>query len=167
MGRSCIVGSVARSTGTVSSEQLLKVYRDETNRQKAIVQKAKLCETRLVFTVSALKQLFERQQLHYAAAGRGPRLPAPVPCRPNPRRSLLTMVNRIRFACDPKILLLPVSSILPVRKITPGHNQDREISPHRSIRAGGRDRRTPDRLPPRSMAARSTFFWTGTSGWRS
>jgi ParB-like chromosome segregation protein Spo0J len=27
------------------------------------------------------------------------------------------MVNRIRFACDPKILSLPISSILPVRKI--------------------------------------------------
>ena len=30
------------------------------------------------------------------------------------------MSNRIRFACDPKILSLPVSSILPVRKISPG-----------------------------------------------
>jgi uncharacterized ParB-like nuclease family protein len=30
------------------------------------------------------------------------------------------MVNRIRFACDPKILLLPLSSILPVRKISVG-----------------------------------------------
>jgi ParB family transcriptional regulator, chromosome partitioning protein len=52
-------GVRTRSTGAVSSEQLLKAYREETNRQKAIVQKAKLCETRLVFTVSALKQLFE------------------------------------------------------------------------------------------------------------
>lgn len=50
-------GVRVRSTGTVSTEQLLKVYREETNRQKAIVQKAKLYETRLVFTVSALKQL--------------------------------------------------------------------------------------------------------------
>ena len=30
------------------------------------------------------------------------------------------MSNRIRFACDPKILSLPVGSILPVRKISPG-----------------------------------------------
>jgi len=52
-------GVRSRSNGEVSSEQLLKVYRDETNRQKAIVQKAKLCETKLVFTVSAMKQLFE------------------------------------------------------------------------------------------------------------
>ena len=52
-------GVRSRPNGEVSSEQLLKVYRDETNRQKAIVQKAKLCETKLVFTVSAMKQLFE------------------------------------------------------------------------------------------------------------
>jgi ParB-like chromosome segregation protein Spo0J len=30
------------------------------------------------------------------------------------------MVNHIRLACDPKILLLPLSSILPVRKISVG-----------------------------------------------
>ena len=30
------------------------------------------------------------------------------------------MINRIRFACDPKILLLPISSILPVRTISTG-----------------------------------------------
>lgn len=47
-----------RTSGEVSSEQLLKAYRDESNRQKAIVQKAKLCENRLVFAVTALKQLF-------------------------------------------------------------------------------------------------------------
>jgi ParB family chromosome partitioning protein len=52
-------GVRSRSTGTVSSEQLLKAYREETNRQKGIVQRAKLCETKLIFTVSALKQLFE------------------------------------------------------------------------------------------------------------
>jgi len=52
-------GVRSRSNGPVSSEQLLKTYRDETNRQKALVQKAKLCENRLLFTVSALKQLFQ------------------------------------------------------------------------------------------------------------
>jgi ParB family chromosome partitioning protein len=51
-------GVRSRSNGEVSSEQLLKAYREETNRQKAIVQKAKYCENKLVFTVSALKQLF-------------------------------------------------------------------------------------------------------------
>lgn len=34
----------------------------------------------------------------------------------------MTMVNRIRFACDPKILMVPVDSILPVKKLPPGIN---------------------------------------------
>jgi ParB family chromosome partitioning protein len=52
-------GVRSRANGEVSSEHLLKAYREETARQKAIVQKAKLCENKLVFTVSALKQLFQ------------------------------------------------------------------------------------------------------------
>lgn len=43
----------------VSTEQLLKTYQTETMRQKMIVQKAKICETKLLFAVSALKQLFQ------------------------------------------------------------------------------------------------------------
>jgi ParB family chromosome partitioning protein len=42
----------------VSAETLLKTFQKETMRQKMIIQKAKICETRLLFTVSALKQLF-------------------------------------------------------------------------------------------------------------
>lgn len=42
----------------VTTEKLLKTYQDETTKQKLIVQKAKICETRLLFAVSALKQLF-------------------------------------------------------------------------------------------------------------
>jgi ParB family chromosome partitioning protein len=57
-GRGLHRGVRTRTNGVVSSEQLLRAYREETNRQKAIVQKAKLCETKLVFAVSALKQLF-------------------------------------------------------------------------------------------------------------
>jgi ParB family chromosome partitioning protein len=58
-GKAIHRGVRSRNNGDVSSEQLLKVYREETARQKAIVQKAKLCETKLVFAVSALKQLFQ------------------------------------------------------------------------------------------------------------
>src|SRR5262249_31795438 len=43
----------------VSTESLLKTYQQETIRQKMIIQKAKICETRLLFAVSALKQLFK------------------------------------------------------------------------------------------------------------
>jgi ParB family chromosome partitioning protein len=42
----------------VSAEAVLKTFQQETVRQKLVVQKAKICETRLVFAVSALRQLF-------------------------------------------------------------------------------------------------------------
>jgi ParB family chromosome partitioning protein len=50
-----------RKTGErpVSTEKLLKTFQDETVRQRLVVQKAKICETRLLFAVSALKQLFQ------------------------------------------------------------------------------------------------------------
>lgn len=43
----------------ISTESLMKTYQQETLRQKMIIQKAKIVETRLMFAVSALKQLFE------------------------------------------------------------------------------------------------------------
>jgi ParB family chromosome partitioning protein len=43
----------------ISSETLLRTFQQETMRQKMIVQKAKICETRLLFAVSALRQLFQ------------------------------------------------------------------------------------------------------------
>ena len=42
----------------VSSEDLLKAFQNETLKQKMIVQRAKIWETRLLFAISALKQLF-------------------------------------------------------------------------------------------------------------
>lgn len=42
----------------VSTEELLKTFQNETLKQKMTIQKAKICETRLLFAVSALKQLF-------------------------------------------------------------------------------------------------------------
>jgi ParB family chromosome partitioning protein len=43
----------------VSAEGLLKTFQEETVRQKLAVQKAKISETRLLFAVAALKQLFQ------------------------------------------------------------------------------------------------------------
>jgi len=43
----------------ISTEQLLKTFQNETMKQKMIVQKAKICETRLLFAVSAVRQLFQ------------------------------------------------------------------------------------------------------------
>jgi ParB family transcriptional regulator, chromosome partitioning protein len=43
----------------VSADALLKTYQEETIRQKMVVQRSKICETRLLFACSALKQLFQ------------------------------------------------------------------------------------------------------------
>jgi ParB family chromosome partitioning protein len=40
-------------------QQLLRTYRQETAKQRMVIQKSKICETRLLFAVSALKQLFQ------------------------------------------------------------------------------------------------------------
>lgn len=42
-----------------SADSLLKAFQEETMKQKMVVQKAKICETRLLFSVSALRQLFQ------------------------------------------------------------------------------------------------------------
>ena len=47
-----------QGNGEVTSEHLLKAYQRETARLRMMVQRAKICETRLLFSVSAIKQLF-------------------------------------------------------------------------------------------------------------
>jgi len=43
----------------MSADEILRTYQRETQRQRIVVQKAKICETRLLFAVSALKNLVE------------------------------------------------------------------------------------------------------------
>jgi ParB family chromosome partitioning protein len=52
-------GSRSASAKKVTSGDLLRTFQTETTKQKMVVQKAKICETRLVFAVSAIKQLFQ------------------------------------------------------------------------------------------------------------
>ncbi|MCA9091595.1 MAG: ParB N-terminal domain-containing protein [Planctomycetaceae bacterium] len=53
-------GAPRKPSGSpVSTEDLLKTFQNETLKQKMIIQKAKIWETRLLFAVSALKQLFQ------------------------------------------------------------------------------------------------------------
>ncbi len=52
-------GTHKHETEAVSSQKLLRTYQNETARQRLVIQKAKLCETRLLFVVSALRQLFK------------------------------------------------------------------------------------------------------------
>jgi ParB family chromosome partitioning protein len=51
-------GPRKRQDTPVSTDSLLKTFQQETTRQKLIVQRAKICETRLLFACTALKQLF-------------------------------------------------------------------------------------------------------------
>jgi ParB family chromosome partitioning protein len=56
-------GSVRRrgASKEMSGEALMQAYKKETSKQRMLVQKAKACETRLLFVSSALKQLFADQ----------------------------------------------------------------------------------------------------------
>lgn len=56
-------GGSRRTGSKVSSKSLLKTYQKETARQRLVIQKAKLCETRLMFAVSALRQLTKDENL--------------------------------------------------------------------------------------------------------
>jgi len=51
-------GRLTAGERPVSAETVLRTFQQETLRQKMVVQKAKICETRLLFAVAALKQLF-------------------------------------------------------------------------------------------------------------
>lgn len=58
-GKGIRSGSRKQKVDAVSSQKLLRTYQKETARQRLVIQKSKLCETRLLFVVSALRQLFE------------------------------------------------------------------------------------------------------------
>lgn len=48
-----------RPNGRPTSNDLVRVYQKEASRQRTAIAKAKLCETRLIFAISAIKSLFE------------------------------------------------------------------------------------------------------------
>jgi ParB family chromosome partitioning protein len=56
-GKALRRGLRGRNGNAVSSKSLLKTYQEEATRQRLVIQKSKLCETRLLFVVAALKQL--------------------------------------------------------------------------------------------------------------
>src|SRR5262249_2857906 len=58
IGKRLVPGARRRSDRAVSAESMVRVYRQEADRQKLLVKKARLTENRLVFIVSALKTLF-------------------------------------------------------------------------------------------------------------
>ena len=58
-GKGIHTGKRSSTPSRVSTDELLKTYQNETLRQKLTVQRAKVCEARLLFATSALKQLFQ------------------------------------------------------------------------------------------------------------
>jgi ParB family transcriptional regulator, chromosome partitioning protein len=56
-GKTLQPGARSRN-GHVTSDKLLKVYQEDSARQKVAIQKSTICENRLLFVVSAFKQLF-------------------------------------------------------------------------------------------------------------
>lgn len=58
LGRS-IEKSMPRKTADVTTSSLVRTYQKEVERQKAMVRKATFAQQRLLFTVSALQQLFQ------------------------------------------------------------------------------------------------------------
>lgn len=53
--------SAGKDAGKVSADILLRTYQEETIRQKLLVEKAKMCEARLMFAVTAMRQLFQEE----------------------------------------------------------------------------------------------------------
>ena len=51
-------GRGVRHTGKVTAAALIQSYQDEAQRQKLLVKKADLAQTRLSFAVNALRRLF-------------------------------------------------------------------------------------------------------------
>ena len=49
-------------TGKVTAASLIKSYEDETQRQRVLVRKADLAQTRLTFIVNALRRLFADEE---------------------------------------------------------------------------------------------------------
>lgn len=58
-GRKGLRKGSQRTNGKPTSNDLVRVYRKEVSRQRTVITKAKLCETRLTFAISAIKALFE------------------------------------------------------------------------------------------------------------
>jgi ParB family chromosome partitioning protein len=57
-GKSCGNNNGRKNKKSLSSASLVRIYQQESARQKRMVQKAKLCEARLTFILSALKELY-------------------------------------------------------------------------------------------------------------
>lgn len=56
-GKAVLQGSSERRNRTLSSEALVRAYENEANRQRLLIKKAEVTQSRLLFVVEALKNL--------------------------------------------------------------------------------------------------------------
>ena len=56
--KTSLCGGIHMPVSSASSEALVRAYRQEADRQKLLVKKHQITQTRLLFVVSALKKLF-------------------------------------------------------------------------------------------------------------
>ena len=64
-------GTASKDAPKVSADSLLRTYREETIRQKLLVDKAKVCEALLMFAVTAVRQLFKEEEFLAVVRGEG------------------------------------------------------------------------------------------------
>jgi ParB family transcriptional regulator, chromosome partitioning protein len=72
-------GGAPRATRRVTAEALVRAYRKETERQRLLVKKAAIAQSRLIFVVNALRRLYADE--HFATLLRAERLdtlPTPI-----------------------------------------------------------------------------------------
>ena len=58
-GKTLHLGVLPQRKAALTSNMLVRTYRQEVERQTMLIKKAKLCEARLIFIVSALAELFQ------------------------------------------------------------------------------------------------------------
>ena len=58
-GKTLHLGVLPQRKAALTSNMLVRTYRQEVKRQTMLIKKAKLCEARLIFIVSALAELFQ------------------------------------------------------------------------------------------------------------
>ena len=54
-----LVGSSQKRKGPATATNMVRVYENETKRQKVLIKRARICETCLIFITNALRQLLE------------------------------------------------------------------------------------------------------------
>ena len=65
----------------LSSNALIRAYREDVDRKRLLIRKAETTRDRLVFVTEAAAQAVRRREFRDAVAGRGPRHTSPQPCR--------------------------------------------------------------------------------------